>query len=371
MLVPKPLGGQSLPDKKHMETLRRGGIAALVTAGAWLFLRFLLEPLMPFLLGLVLARLMENPVRLLSARLRLPRAVCAGALTVAAVGLLAALGAALVSILWVELNRLVAALPGLMARLPDITGSWRERVDIWIEAAPLPMQDMLRSALESFLAGGSSIPGDVYTLAGTLITALATGFPKTVLFLFTTVLSTFLISCEYARLTALLMRPFPERIRERILKIKNHMTLTAGKWLRAQAILIFITFVLLFMGLFAMREPYALLIAGVTALLDALPVIGIGLVLLPWAIYSFISGSAVKGIALLMLYAVVSLARGLTEPKLVGRQIGLPPLLTLMSMYAGFLLWGVTGMILTPFGAMLVKQMTEWGWIWPGLKGKG
>ncbi|MCL2030292.1 MAG: sporulation integral membrane protein YtvI [Oscillospiraceae bacterium] len=351
-----------MPDKKYAVILRKAAIAIPLIAGVWLFLRFLLEPVMPFLLGLGLARLMEKPVRLLSARLRLPRAVCAGALTLTAVGVLAALGAALISALWGELNRLVAALPGLMASLPDIAGSWRGRVDIWIEAAPLAMQDILRAALERFLAGGSAIPGEIYARAGALITALAAGLPKTVLFLFTAVLSTFLISCEYPKLTARLMRPFSERARERVLKIKNHLTLTAGKWLKAQVILIFFTFLLLFTGLLAIRAEYALLIAGVTALLDALPVIGIGLVLLPWAVYSFLSGQAVRGAALLTLYAVVSLVRGLTEPKLVGRQIGLPPLLTLMSMYAGFRLWGVPGMILTPFGAMLVKQMAEWGW---------
>ena len=352
--------------KKTGIWLRGGALAALAVAAAWVFVRFLLGPLMPFLLALALARLMERPVRLLSARLRLPRAVSAGLLTVTAVGLIIALGAALLGVLWNELNRLVAFLPDLISRLPDITGGWRARVDIWIAAAPLSMQEMLRGGVESVLGRGARFPEAVYERAGAWVAALAAGLPKAALFFVTLILSTFLMSCEYGRLTAWLLKPFPESVRERILKIKDHMAGTCGKWLKAQGILILLTFSALFVGLTAMRVEYAFLLAGVTALLDALPVIGVAVVLLPWALYSLMTGAVARGVGLLLLYAAVTLLRGFLEPKLVGRRIGLPPLPTLMSLYIGFLLWGVPGMILTPFAVVMVKQMAEWGWIWPG-----
>lgn len=357
-----------MPERKHLVILWKGLLIALALGAVWFFARFALWLLLPFILALLLARLMEGPSQLLQRRLRLPRAVCAGLLTLAFVGILAALGTVLVNALIGELNRLVTSLPDLMTRLPDITGAWRQRVDIWIAAAPIPTQEFLRSALDRFLSGGASIPGEIYARAAALAAALATGVPKALLFFFTMILSTFLIACEYRKLTALLMRPFSEKIRQRILRVKEHLTRTAGRWLKAQAILIGITFVALLLGLLLLREPYALLIAAVTAMLDALPVIGIGMVLIPWALYCLLSGAVSKGIAILLLYAAITLVRGLLEPRLVGRQIGLPPLLMLMSMYIGFSLWGVTGMILMPFAAMLLKQMFEWGWIFPELR---
>lgn len=357
-----------MPDRKHLAILWKCLIAAIILVAIWAFVRFALQLLLPFIIALLLARLMETPIRLLHERFNLPRGVSAALLTLAFVGLLAALGVAVVNTLISELNRLLSALPDLMTRLPDITGAWQNRVDIWIAAAPIPMQDFLRSALERFFTESASIPGDIYTWARSLAAALATGLPRAVLFFFTMILSTFLISCEYKKLTIMMMKPFSKNIRQRILRVKEHLTHTAGRWLKAQALLICITFLTLLMGLLLLREPYALLIALVTALLDALPVIGIGLVLLPWAVYCLLSGAVTRGVLLLLLYAVITLVRGMLEPRLVGRQIGLPPLLTLMSMYVGFSVWGVIGMILMPFAAMLFKQMIEWGWIFPQKK---
>jgi predicted PurR-regulated permease PerM len=92
---------------------------------------------------------------------------------------------------------------------------------------------------------------------------------------------------------------------------------------------------------------------------DALPVLGAGAVLIPWGLLSFLRGSTGDGVGLLLIYAVIAIARTTLEPRFLGKQMGLHPLLTLLSLYGGFRLFGVSGMILVPVGVMLCKQLYE------------
>ena len=107
----------------------------------------------------------------------------------------------------------------------------------------------------------------------------------------------------------------------------------------------------------ALAAGGALLLAAVTALVDALPVFGTGTVLLPWAAVCLLAGQAPRAVALAALYAVISAVRSLLEPKVMAAQAGLPPLAALAAMYAGFRALGVAGMILLP---MAVSSKRSW-----------
>ena len=115
--------------------------------------------------------------------------------------------------------------------------------------------------------------------------------------------------------------------------------------------------------LLLMRQEYALLLAALIALIDALPVFGTGTVLVPWAAVECLLGAVPRGIALLALFAVISVVRSVLEPKLMAAQAGLPPLASLCAMYVGFCAMGVAGMVLAPMALMLVKQLRDGGYI--------
>ena len=119
------------------------------------------------------------------------------------------------------------------------------------------------------------------------------------------------------------------------------------------------TLALLAAGLLLLRIPYALLWAGVIALVDAVPVLGTGTVLLPWSLILFLQGDNARSVGLLGIYAVISLTRSMLEPKLVGKELGLDPLVTLFALYAGFKLWGLGGMILSPLLAVTAIQLVS------------
>ena len=131
----------------------------------------------------------------------------------------------------------------------------------------------------------------------------------------------------------------------------------AAGWLLAQCKLMGVAFLILFLGFLLLRIPFALLWALGVAAVDALPVLGTGTVLIPWALICFLRGDTPRAIGLLGIYATASLTRSALEPKLVGRHLGLDPLVTLMALYAGYKLWGIGGMILAPLLAVTATQI--------------
>ena len=118
---------------------------------------------------------------------------------------------------------------------------------------------------------------------------------------------------------------------------------------------------LIVLGLGLLGIPYTLLIAAVTALIDALPVFGTGVVLLPWAAICLLTEDIPRGVGLCALYAAVTLVRSIATPRLLAAGSGTSPLVSLLAMYAGFRAWGVWGMVLFPLGAMLLCELQKSG----------
>lgn len=122
-----------------------------------------------------------------------------------------------------------------------------------------------------------------------------------------------------------------------------------------------VTFLIVSAGLFLLSIDAPLVLGAVIAVVDALPVFGTGTVLIPWGLWSLLQGDTVLGVGLLILYGLAAATRTSLEPRLVGKQIGLHPLLALLSMYAGFQLFGIAGMILLPLLAILARQLWTYG----------
>lgn len=127
------------------------------------------------------------------------------------------------------------------------------------------------------------------------------------------------------------------------------------KWCKAQCILLGVTFCELLTGFLLLRQGYALLLAALIAVIDALPVFGTGTVLVPWGALCLLTGNVPKGLGLLALYGVISLVRSVLEPKIMAAQVDLPPLAALAAMYVGFCAFGVAGMVLWSHGAAVCQ----------------
>ena len=328
-------------------------------AALFVLFRWLLPVVLPFLIAMGLARLMEPAVRFMHKKWRFPRKIGAALLTLLIVAAIVGAVWFILSWLFWEINGLIERAPELIARLPEMNESWTEKLNRWIEAAPLSMRDTLSNAAEGVMEGLSAIPAKVVGWLTNWLTGFAKKLPYIILFVFALVLSTFLISADYPGITKSLLKPFSKKTRDKILSVKTRLVNTLGKWLKAQGMIMLITFGELLLGFMILRIPTALLAASLIALVDALPVLGAGLCLIPWAIISLASGDSFQAAGLAVIYGAVVLVRGFLEPKLVGDQIGLGALPTFMAMYAGFVLSGVLGMITFPILLITGKQIWE------------
>ena len=184
--------------------------------------------------------------------------------------------------------------------------------------------------------------------------------PQLLLFGLTALLSAYFLAGDAPRLRALAARHVPEEWRARGGKLLARLRAALRGYVLAQGKLLLVTFGVVSLGLLAaLRRPHAVLLGALIAVVDALPVLGSGTVLLPWAAVSLLRGSGGLALGLTVTYAAAAFARSALEPRLLGRQIGLPPLLTLLSLYAGYRLFGLTGMILLPLAVLLAKQVWE------------
>ncbi len=349
-------------QQKVTRLLLRCLYVALALGALWLFFTWGLGIVLPFFIALLMARLLE-PVVLLLQGVKIPRWLGGIVCVVLSYGGLLGCLYLILSRLLYEIGRLLERLPDWIAGAGTFMDELTRQIRALIVAAPPDIQNFLGNTLDKLGQEGITIPQSLYASLGAFVTGLAGSLPSVLLFITACIFSTYFISSDYPRVAAFLVRQIPRRFRDKVLRTKNHLTSTMGKWLRAQGLLMLLTFGEVCVGLILLGVETPLLIAFVIALVDALPILGSGTALIPWGLITLLSGQSERGIGLLILYAVVALMRGFMEPKLIGKQIGLPPLITLFSMYAGFRLLGIWGMILFPILAITVKQMHEWGYI--------
>ena len=179
-----------------------------------------------------------------------------------------------------------------------------------------------------------------------------------------TVIGTFFLAIDFEGFKQTILKLFPPKYRETAVKIKNTVFTTILKMVKTYATLMLITFVELLIGFtilrFAgMRIPYIPIIAAATAVVDILPILGVGTVLIPWAVISMLLGRWVPAIMILILYAIIWTARNFIEPKIVGDSFGVHPIFMLLAIYTGGKLLGILGIFLLPLTIVIIKKLSD------------
>ena len=333
-------------------------IALGCALGAWAFGALLLPVLLPFFIGLAVSLLAEKPVRLLQTRAHVPRSLASGLCVLLLFGLLFGVLFFLCRLLCAEAADLARQLPQLAENLAPLFEKLKSRLLALAERLPDGLGTGLRAGVEEFFKTGAGFGTKLYETLFSWASGIIGRLPDAVLFAVTAILSSFMLSGELPAIRGWLRRTVRPAWLEKLQTLGGHVRTTLGGWLRAQLKLMGVTFTILTLGFVVLRIAYAPLWALVVALVDALPVLGTGTVLVPWAVICFLQGEGARAIGLLGVYAVVTLSRSMLEPKLVGRHLGLDPLVTLMALYAGYKLWGVGGMIFAPLLAVTIMQVT-------------
>lgn len=343
--------------QKHLRFLLGLLYAALALAAFFV----LLPGLLPFLLGWGLASLLDPAARFLCGKLRLRRGLAAAVILLLFTALLAAGGFFLVRRLWFELTALSTRLPVWMSSLQNLNQQLDNLIYRWTVAVSPEFRASLQTALTGTIKQLTTL---LSSFSFSLLERLAGGvlsLPQIALFLFTTLLASYFILAGKPALTAAFQKQIPDRWLHGLKKIVPQLKTALGSWLKAQGILLTVTFLLLAAGFLLMKADAAILLAAGIALLDALPIFGTGTVLLPWAIFCVLNSALPRGIFLAVLYAVLWLTRSILEPKLIANRAGLHPLAALFAMYLGFSLFGVVGLLLAPLAAVLAARLFACG----------
>ena len=214
-----------------------------------------------------------------------------------------------------------------------------------------------------FFISGYSSPVSAYTAGASWLLHVASGLlsriPGSALGIGTGIIASFMISAKLPKMQALVEKRLKGEKFQSVLGTLHRLRHALGGWLKAQLKLSLITFCVACIGLLLLRIPYAPLWAVLIALVDAFPVLGTGTVLVPWSLVSFLQGQYLLAFSLLGLYAAASVTRTVLEPRFVGRQLGIDPLVTLLALYVGFKLFGILGMILSPILAVVTSGLVE------------
>ena len=193
------------------------------------------------------------------------------------------------------------------------------------------------------------------------ISAVLIGFAKNIpallISVFAAIFTAFFLLKDNSFLKTFFIDFFGEKALSRFADMKNSFLDITFSYLKAQFIIGSIIFTVLFAGFFYLGISYSLLLAFFTAIIDAVPILGTGVVLVPMSVFNFIMGNASLGWGLLILYGIALLTRQLCEPKIIGQKLGIHPLLTLFALYSGMRLFGITGLILGPVGALFIKNL--------------
>ncbi len=321
---------------------------------------FLLLPRMivwflPFILAYLLTKLIEPFVHFLCEKCKIPRSIGSIFCIVLAIGLLGGIITAVVSRLWDEANDILTRsdviIENIAARFEAFRDSFASRLGLADE-----LGNIFNGFSEKLSEYAASYTGPAIRGAFDMVKSVPSGIIFTVVF----VMASYFMSSDRERIAAGLHRFLPEKIMGFANSLSKNVFSALAAYIRAQLVLICITFFELTIGFLIIGgsvADYALLLALIISIIDAIPILGTGTVLIPWGVFSLISGDIRIGVMLIVLYLICLCVRQLVEPRLVAHQIGIHPLMILMVMYIGLRLFGLFGMILGPILALIVKQL--------------
>lgn len=188
-------------------------------------------------------------------------------------------------------------------------------------------------------------------------------FPAAVVFLSFMFIAVFYISNDYDKICEFLTMQLPEKYLDTFDETKNVITSTAKELFKSYILLTSITFFQLLSGFLIMGVEYSLLLASVICFVDFLPILGTGTILIPWAAICFFTDNISRAAGLIVLYGTITVFRNIAEPKIVGTNTGLHPLLSLISIFLGIKLIGVAGIIIFPIITITVISLNRKGFI--------
>ncbi len=312
----------------------------------------------PFLIAFIISLILEPCIRFIMRKTKLKRRTSSIIIFVIAILIIVGI------LIWTSIT-LVSEAYNLLTNLNDyIEQIYRliQNIISKIDFNKLQIPDNIMSTIQSsameFLGNLTNWAKDALTNAVNFLTSVPTIGVYTVV----TILSLYFICVDKVYMIDQLEHHMPQTWVKKIGIHLKELTQSLGAYLKAELILVFISFIITLVGLYilhfaGLNIQYPLIMALIIGFIDLLPIFGSGTFMIPWAVITACTGDYTLAISILILWAIMSVVRQLIEPKIVSGKIGIHPIFTLIAMYTGFKFLGVTGMIIGPILLIILKNV--------------
>ena len=313
---------------------------------------------MPFLIAFIIASLIEPIIRFVKKYTKFQRKTSAiivlATFSIIIIGMIVWGTTVLIS----ESSELLRSLNIYTDKIYNLFQSFMGNINFEKFNIPPEVTQLLQNSTEDLLSVVSNWIKEVLNSIIQLITSL----PTIGIYIVITLLATYFICADRLYILDQIEHHFPKKWVKKLTMHLKQLLSSLGNYLKAEAILVIIAFFQVLIGLFILQKmgmnvEYPLLAAIGIGFVDALPILGSGTVLIPWAIISAINGDIKLAIGLLIIFAILSVVRQFLEPKVVSKKIGIHPIFTLIAMYTGFKAIGIIGLLIGPIAIIIIKNL--------------
>ena len=357
-------------SERDMDTdYRKAANITIIVAGivlaAWMFFKYALSALLPFLLAAVISAIVSPLSAWVSKKTKVPKKLTSAVVLILLFSLISAL-------LYYGISRLIGELGGLLARLsedPELIGNTLTSIIDRVTGNGTHFSFLQRIfESESLQSLGLDLSGLLRDTIGSIISSLTSALPMAaisvikaipswILFVLVLLIAAYYFSSDGESVGRSLSSLLPTKWQAGLPMIKEKFKKTVTGYIKAYFLLMLLTFFEMLIGLTVLGVEYAFIMAIVISVVDVLPILGAGTVLVPWAVFAFLTSNTPLGVGLLILYAVTLVIRQIAEPRIVGSTLGIHPLATLASVYLGLQLIGFLGIFVGPMVAMMLREV--------------
>lgn len=336
--------------------------------------------LMPFIFAFIFAMILHRPITFLNKKIKIPRSPLSALIVILILGAIVSLFMLLGMEIAEQVKGFVEFIKFKFHNMSGICETLKQYAVGAVGFLPDSLRNAATDSITAFFDnliknGFSDFSLDsvgidwssILSKGGGVIKKTVGQLPSMLISVLITIIATVFICADYEKIRDFILRQVSPDVRMKIFNTKSVVFGSLRKMMKAYSLIVLITTTELCIGLYTLKfmkiydSSYIFMIALVIAIIDIVPVLGTGTVLIPWAIYSFINGSVSMGVGLLIIYAIILVIRQIIEPKLVAGQAGLSPIVTITAMYIGTKTLGILGFFILPFAVIVIKQLNDEG----------
>lgn len=314
--------------------------------------------LMPFVIGWFVASIANPVVCWLDRKLKIKKKLGSAIMIVVVL-------AAVIGVIYLVISMLVRELGGLISYMPSLYEDVKVQLQEIMDSLNKVLPEAVKTRLDVLMANLGDMATDMLKKIGepTVSAAgeIAMSIPSIIIATFVAILSAYFFVADRESVVAWFKKIIPKPVYDRLAMVGSNLKTSVGGYFKAQFKIMLVVLAILLVGLGLLQVEYVFLISVLIAFLDFLPFFGTGAVFIPWCIYTLFTGDVKRFVFLLIIYVTTQVVRQMIQPKLVGDEVGLNPLPTLVFIYIGYKLGGVLWMILAVPIGMIIINMVEAG----------